>query len=130
MLERANQDLNINYLLGKEGNHEARITILESDKLQAQQAAIGLRAELNGMVTDHKAETHNYIQRIETKMDATEAKMEAIWDTIAIKLNTLQKFQWTIVVGGGVVAAMVVGLVIIGWQILTNHDQLQWLWAK
>lgn len=112
------------------GNHGARLTILEGNHVQHNQDIINVRAELHGVVADHKLETNNYIHRIEAKMDATEAKMEAIWDAIAIKLNTLQKFQWTILVGGAVVASMVMGLVIIAWQVLTNHDKLSWMWSS
>ncbi len=112
------------------GDHGARLTIAETNNIQHKQDIVNIRAEVTGIVAEHRVETHDYIHRIEQKMEAAEAKMEAIWDSIAIKLGTLQKFQWTILIGGGVIATMVSALIIISWQILTNHDKLNWIWAK
>jgi hypothetical protein len=53
-----------------------------------------------------------------------------MWDSIAVKLNTLQKFQWTILIGGGVIASMIIGEIIVVWQILINHNNLEWMWKK
>lgn len=117
-------------LYEKLGNHGARLTMVEGQNNERRQDIVNIRAEVNGVVADHKVETHDYIHRIEAKMEAAEVKMEAIWDSIAIKLGTLQKFQWTIIIGGGVITTMVGGLILITWQILTNHEQLKWIWAR
>ena len=107
-------------LYEKLGNHGARLTMVEGWNNERRQDIVNVRAEVNGLVAEHKVETHDYIHRIEAKIEAAEVKMEAIWDSIALKLGTLQKFQWTILIGGGVITTMVGGLVIISWQILVH----------
>ena len=96
----------------KIGAHEEAINTLKSNDVQVEQKFVG-----------HRAETISMVQGLELKM-------EAAWDSISIKLNTLQKFQWTILIGGAVVATMIVGEIIMAWQILINHDSLMWIWKK